>query len=518
MTAKSFVVEEFGGLNLRDDPQQIGPTRARELSNVVVADGVLRTRNGAALHIERADALSYYFLHPLPNSNRILLGVDTTIEVRDSTGASVASSSPGAVKSAVNIATAAQVAGTYVGISGAAARFISTAGAISAPAFVGHTPSAGILGVMPKTFRLVSTDGAHRVWFSNQGDPLTFNTDDFVDLWPNDGETILWMQAWRDLLFVFKRTKFAVFYAENKDDDNSVIFEYYSQYNIPALDFAGGKPVTAGRDGIYYISREGVYVTTGGKPERISGDLDPYFMTLPTSTVGSIGKPGYTTTITAPWLHYDQDFLYVVPPDENESIGASSLFAYDFRRAAWTSWFIGPSAGESPGITAVITQPTGSATSNRPDVLIATPWVNNPGSSRDWRSGVNKLTDDLGEDQLRETSGNLYEAPVVWSYTSGFYDLGSVTEKRVQFARVFIDELANELYMSWEVKGKRGSLVPDPLSKTITSSDLLSGSGDQVRVAPTATKFRLISHAISGIGLTQISRIQYQFAESRSPL
>jgi hypothetical protein len=135
------------------------------------------------------------------------------------------------------------------------------------------------VAVQPIENRLVaahtSTTNTSRVWFSDAGTPEVFGANNYVDLHPNDGETIQAMLAWGNLLFVFKQSKFFVFYGNSTNAAGDPIFNYRaieSGVGVVAYDAAA-----AAEDGVYFLSARGLYRTTGGPPQRVSEVLDPLF-------------------------------------------------------------------------------------------------------------------------------------------------------------------------------------------------------------------------------------------------
>lgn len=138
------------------------------------------------------------------------------------------------------------------------------------------TPSSGLLAVSPIDNRLIIADGYDsKVYFSDAGAPETFGANNYVRLDPGDGESFTGIQTWRDLTFVFKQTKFFVFYGTSTSSTGTPVFNYRSVRSTVGVDQKGA--CVAGPDGVYFLSRDGVFRTTGGPPERISRQLDPLF-------------------------------------------------------------------------------------------------------------------------------------------------------------------------------------------------------------------------------------------------
>ncbi len=149
-------------------------------------------------------------------------------------------------------------------------------------------PKGGALALTPASNRLVnsrfttSTGGPNgatttpsHVWFSDAGNPVVWGNNNFVQLDPGDGEAIQAMVNWREFLFVFKETKFWVFTGEHADAAGAPVFD---RYPINAGQGAvGPRAVTADETGVYFASRNGVFRTTGGAPEKVSNLIDPIF-------------------------------------------------------------------------------------------------------------------------------------------------------------------------------------------------------------------------------------------------
>jgi len=155
--------------------------------------------------------------------------------------------------------------------------------AFSVPAWTGTAPTGKFLAVTPWDNRLVNArrggttagDNPSSVRFSDPGIPTTWGANNYADLEPGDGEQITGMIAWRDRLFVFKETKFFVLGSTSVSSTGNPIFNYYPIENGQGLVSPGA--ICAGRDAVYFLGRDGVYRTTGGVGELISGQLDPFF-------------------------------------------------------------------------------------------------------------------------------------------------------------------------------------------------------------------------------------------------
>ena len=128
-----------------------------------------------------------------------------------------------------------------------------------------------------------------RVYFSNAGQPEIWETDgagapvrgrNYIDLTPGDGEKIMAAVAWRELVFIFKETKFFVLWGEGTNPtDGTPTFQVREVVN--AIGLASPLAVAAGRDGVFFMNRRGVYQTSGGDPKLLSDVLSPMWTAGP---------------------------------------------------------------------------------------------------------------------------------------------------------------------------------------------------------------------------------------------
>lgn len=276
MAVKPVTFERFGGLNLVDDPLEVGPTGATHLENVWF------TENGKLGAAPRVDAFAtatrtvrglgtHAAIHLLTSEAD---GTNVTLNALDSSGASVASTT---FASAINTAHAFATIGTpsasktyAVRTSGTTRVWDGAAWATAAGVPLGTCVAAADNGTR---LAVGSPSGnVHRVSFSDPGDPETFGATNYVDITPGDGEQIFAMVAWGGNLFVFKQTKFAVFYGVSTDADGNPVFNYRM---VEARGVYSHLAAVEGTDGVYFMSKDGVYRTRGSWPELISGPISP---------------------------------------------------------------------------------------------------------------------------------------------------------------------------------------------------------------------------------------------------
>jgi len=160
---------------------------------------------------------------------------------------------------------------------------------------ISGAPKAGALAVMAVSQgnRLVASrtkdfttggpggDSANpsRVWFSDPGDPETWQPNNYVDFTPGDGEAIQALVAWREFVFVFKETKFFRIDGSTEDASGNPVF-LYTTFDT-GVGLAAPRAVVPTEHGVFFLSSRGVYVTTGGEPECVSDPVEPIFLGSP---------------------------------------------------------------------------------------------------------------------------------------------------------------------------------------------------------------------------------------------
>jgi hypothetical protein len=143
-----------------------------------------------------------------------------------------------------------------------------------------------------------ATSSPSHVWFSDFGDPESWHTkepeENQVQLFPGNGEAIQAAIAWKEFVFVFKETCFFVFYSSGSAGEGTPTFNFRP---IEAgVGMVSPRAVCAHHTGVYFMSRQGVYRTTGQEPELVSslvepiwtGDVSPFF------TGGTISQSAIT--------------------------------------------------------------------------------------------------------------------------------------------------------------------------------------------------------------------------------
>jgi hypothetical protein len=376
-----FAFADFsGGINLRDKSDVVTDKEAIDLLNVTFNErGAIRQRDGYA-DLTTADLTNRVdSLAPFYNASgikQLIAGCGTRLEALSTAGAVVASKT-GLVGGPYSFARFAAPGSEFMyaangadtlqrwdgsawtaptaTVNGTAGQVMPKAGSITVTAAMAGTASgtnaanrlvATAYGTQTTAGPGGSTSTPSRVHFSNAGQPEIWETDgasgrgrNFLDLTPGDGEQIMAAVTWRELVFVFKETKFFVMWGESTAADGTPIFNFREIVNSTGL--ASKQAVAVGRDGVYFFNRRGVYHTAGNDPTLLSdkvsplwsGDLDVYYQ-------GSAINFAQIPLVRMAW-HEEQ--LYVAIPTGTSTFN-DRLLVYDTQHQWWTVYDIAASA------------------------------------------------------------------------------------------------------------------------------------------------------------------------------
>lgn len=291
MAVQPVEFPRFGPLDVGADPQE-APQSAIDAVNVMVdRQGRLRTRDGYVEYYTLADAAGRPHLHTLYTSGAgtVLLAMYSTSSLK--LGWTVLKGPPTLVTSGTTTAASTQSTAYWTTNIGtpSASYIIMSSGASSAlfsltgTSFTTYAETTGKgggpVGVMPDDNRLVTSDGKYRLFFSDPGAPLTFGVNNYVDLGPGDGSLIAEIVTWRNQTFVFKSNKFYVFYGNTTDAQGQPVFNYRTVDQGQGV--ARGETVVTTPEGVYFVNENGLWVTTGDIPRRVSGPVQELFQLVP---------------------------------------------------------------------------------------------------------------------------------------------------------------------------------------------------------------------------------------------
>lgn len=210
---------------------------------------------------------------------------------------------------------------------------LPTCAAVGNWAGQGRTVYAGCT-VAPDTGYPAS--GEH-VWFSEPGAPITFRTDAFVVVGAGDGEPVTAVASWRENIIVFKANKFFVFYGVSSSARGVPIFNY--RVVDTGVGCVSAQAVAAGPDGLYFVAEDGIYLTRGDSPQKISGRVDGIFSG--DAPAVSIVKPFTTGRIPMRdrvFLSYAQDRLVMGFLGGPLVSVTEQFLVWDRRHDFWSVW------------------------------------------------------------------------------------------------------------------------------------------------------------------------------------
>jgi hypothetical protein len=361
-----------GGLNLRDKADVVENNEAIDLLNVTFTErGAIRQRDGysdltASSLTNRVDSLGTFA--KTSGTRHVIAGCGTRLEAINTSGSVVASrtgltggpytfarfAAPGS--ELVYCANGSDTFQRWDGsawTSGAATATVNGTGASA-------MPKGASVCVTPNTNRLVSTaygtgatsgpggttSNPSRIHFSNIGAPETWETDgnsgrgaNFVDLTPGDGEQVMACVAWRELVFVFKESKFFVFYGESTQSNGTPLFNYRAVN--AGIGLAAKQAVCVSRDGVYFMSRQGVYLTTGSESILISDKVKPIWDQNPEVYFQS--SPLNLAQISLCCLAWHNEQIFLAYPS-GVTTANDRVLVYDTQHKWWSLWDIPASA------------------------------------------------------------------------------------------------------------------------------------------------------------------------------
>lgn len=129
-----------------------------------------------------------------------------------------------------------------------------------------------------------SSSNSH-VWFSYPGEPEKFEKSAFLRFGVGDGEEITGICVYGAQLYVFKESKFWVVSPPTQNTNGQPVFSFREvtlgsgsrirQVLTEKLKETSDRICWASQDGVFFSTTDGVYVTTGGAPQKLSMQLKP---------------------------------------------------------------------------------------------------------------------------------------------------------------------------------------------------------------------------------------------------
>jgi hypothetical protein len=317
------------GLNLRDKPDAVDQQECIDAMNVDFTErGAVPTRGGFS-QVASSPIRGLASFQTTGGVKRLLTIVGSDLVAYSTAGSAIATTALTASTVALGSARVGTPGNEYIYLANGTdvRRFNGTT--FSAPA---NMPKGQCLCVQPSDNRLISagflgsadgpsgaTSSPSHVYFSDPGQPETWGANNFVQLTPGDGEKIVGVIAWQGLTFVFKQTKFFVFYGNSVDAGGDPIFNYRAVESEAGLASRFG--LTKNESGVYFVDRGGIYRTTGGAPQRVSDIVSPLW----TGQASSFYKGGTISDVSACSLTSFQRRLYMAFP----SSGGQRVLVHD---------------------------------------------------------------------------------------------------------------------------------------------------------------------------------------------
>ena len=517
-----------GGLNLRDSYEVMQPTQAYDLLNVTFDErGGVAQRNGFSAFAPKSgsplvigeantrfDSMAPFYT--TGGTKQLVCGAGSRLEVYATTGAEATTARTTGVTASPHY---------FARFGGPTSQVIFAANGTdtlqrwdganwSNTGYTGFTPDGRFLTVTPWDNRLVNAyfansvagDNPSTVRFSNPSVPTTFETDNWVDLNPGDGEKIMGVAAFDNYVLVFKETRFFVFYGTTITADGDPEFNYRAVEAGKGLAAPGA--LCVGPDGVYFLAQDGVYRTNGGYPQLVSELLNPLFVGA-APDLYSGNTIGFGNIEKARMLYHNQQVYLAVPT------GASSfnnrLFVFDPRDNWWTVWDIEASALASFKI--------GSS----PDLVF---------SYADGYKRIGRLQDGLGSDAAKSATAST----TIYSFVkTAFNDFGSAVHKSVRESKVWGSgnvrfALNDDFGSSVSIKEVTLASQFDKWSDGTGSDTWGDGTGSDTWGRPVANKPVLVRQAVRGAyvgmeiysssaspGAWRVSRVIHHLREQRIP-
>lgn len=163
--------------------------------------------------------------------------------------------------------------------------------------------------------------------------PESWDGFNWVDLTPGDGEPIMGMASYGNNLIVFKQTKYFVFYGTGTSSAGTAEFQYRAV--DAGVGLAAEGLYCVGNEGVYFVSRKGVFRTDGGAPELVSDILDPLFTNAISPLYGGTAI-NFASISSARMVEHRQQIFLAVPT--GSSSYNDTVFVFDPRYSWWTRW------------------------------------------------------------------------------------------------------------------------------------------------------------------------------------
>lgn len=495
-----FMVERFDGLNLIRDPTEIGATGAVDLLNVDFGrDGRIRQRPGAQkFNTTTPSSTGYVALLPADRFG-VLGGVrrdalqDIVLDSFSTAGVVSTGSPPVADSGTWEVGSSTTFSGVllFTVWEAATGHALMTDGTGGGLAVVGGAGKPGLVATWAAQSRIAqgyyaaaadAPSGANgsvsTVFFSDAGGIAPWTSTNWVKLRPGDGESIVAIVSWRELLFVFKQSGLAVFYGISTDSSGNPVFNYrWVDLPDPIIARTGtyNPAAVAGPAGVYYAARDGIYLTAGGPPTRITDPIRGIFEPDDSATSSSLRSNGAPMALS--WVPPRLYATYTT------AASAQRTLVWDSITAQWSLWSLPTGAGKT--------------------------FVNFPGGASTSASDVAYVV--VGNDIYKLSPANTTDegaAAISWDYTSGMYDMGTSDRKVSRWVDV---TGSGTVTLQLIGEGARPNDVAD------TGGSVVLGTAPAITTTRRrrAVRARRFQHKFSGTGAAMVSRLTHYVDNAR---
>lgn len=344
MSLTPYPIEQFGGLNLVDDPFEVGALGATDLLDVDLdIPGIVRTRPGRA-YVTSNDSATFS-----DQISRIVVP-----NVRGTSSAHVRELALSTLKFAEyegsTVTTAALTASTGLRVDalnvGGATDLVSDdtgvrtwdAGANTLSAAIAFSPKAPYLGYKPDSGRVVAASGdsaaynPDRVTFFDSG-ALTLTSTNWVEV-EKGREWITGVATLGNTVFVFKETRAYLFGGESTDASGGPVFNYRpldlgDRIRTQAAGNSAGRFSSDGQY-VYFVATRGVYRMNEAGVQLISGPISPVFRNEVSGFTG-----------------FDDYLSFTCATDDRVYVGGSSaskVLVFDKATGQWSAYGFGATA------------------------------------------------------------------------------------------------------------------------------------------------------------------------------
>lgn len=163
-------------------------------------------------------------------------------------------------------------------------------------AFMATWPDAGNCLLVANTGTTGGPNGAassaSHLWISRPLSAEEWEERSYIQFSPGDGEEIQGIAVFGGQVFVFKETKFFVVYGVSAIEETGQPEYHFREVSLgegsrikvsssSLLKESSDQICVASPTGVYFCTTDGIYVTTGGVPSKISQTLKPLEETIP---------------------------------------------------------------------------------------------------------------------------------------------------------------------------------------------------------------------------------------------